>query len=269
MSSVPSEIFASAAPYYARCQPLYPQEFFRSITGRFGLDHTQVALDLGCGPGTIALPLSTLVGQVFAVDPEPGMLEQGRSAAERRARAAVDRQDSGDIQWLRGDSAHVHELNLPTLDLCLMGRSFHWMSRDQVLADLDPLVGEDGGVVIVSMKPPGTEWARVVADVRSRYLTHTCHGVNGAYPEQEEPHEAILARSPFPAVTSHCWTHHVDHTLDDIIGLQLSHSSFTPVRLDDRRDAFEKELREALIDCSPNGHFGQTIHTEALMATRR
>ncbi|MCB5906164.1 class I SAM-dependent methyltransferase [Streptomyces pinistramenti] len=261
MPSTPSELFASAAPYYARCQPLYPQELYDSLTQRFALDGTQTALDLGCGPGTIALPLSRLVDRVIAVDPEPGMLEQGQLIAQR--------QNFGNIQWRQGDSSHLRALNLPPLDLCIMGRAFHWMSREQVLADLDPLVNHQGGVATTSMQPPDTEWARIVADVRDRYLIPSCCGDNGTYREQEESHREILLRSPFPCVTAERWTYHVDHTLDELVGLQFSHSSFTPARLGDRKDAFEQDLRTALGDFNPSGHFGQTICAEALIATRR
>ncbi|GAA3167427.1 class I SAM-dependent methyltransferase [Streptomyces ramulosus] len=260
MPSTPSEIFASAAPYYARYQPHYPPELYESISENFALNDARTALDLGCGPGTLALPLSRRVGRVIAVDPEPGMLEQGKRLAALRH---ID-----NIQWRQGDSAGLRALNLPPLDLCVMGRSFHWMSRAQVLTDLDLLITAQGGVVIASVQPPDTEWARAVAEIRERYLLPAASGDNGTFPAQEESHREILRRSPFPCVTEEHWTYRVDHTLDELIGIQFSHSSFTPARLGARKDAFERDLRTALTQCRPQGHFEDVIRVEALMARR-
>lgn len=51
-----------------------------------------------------------------------------------------------------------------------MAKSFHWMDRDQVLADLDALTTPRAGVVIVSAGPPGSlpvpGWAAVIEEVR-------------------------------------------------------------------------------------------------------
>ncbi|RGD57295.1 class I SAM-dependent methyltransferase [Kitasatospora xanthocidica] len=259
--SSPGELFASGASHYARYQPRYPRELFDFLAEAFGLNGTQTALDLGCGPGILALPLSRLVARVIAVDPEPGMLEEGRSIAERQG---VDT-----IRWRRGDSSDLRALGLPPLDLCVMGRSFHWMSREQVLADLDGLVNPEGGVVIVATEPAGTVWSRAVDEVREAYRTLPGGGDDGSRPELEESNREVLRRSLFPRVTAAHWTYRIDRTLDEVIGLQFSHSSFTPARLGGRKDAFERDLRTALAGISPDGRFEQTVRTEALTATRR
>ncbi|MFE4973463.1 class I SAM-dependent methyltransferase [Kitasatospora sp. NPDC056651] len=260
MSSGPREIFASGAAHYARYQPRYPRELFDLLGEDFGLNGTQTALDLGSGPGTLALPLSRLVARVVAVDPEPGMLREGRAIAERRN---VD-----NIQWRQGDSSDLRALGLPPLDLCVMGRSFHWMSREQVLADLDGLVNPRGGVVLVATEPSETGWSRAVDEVRDRYRTLPGGAGDGSRPEQGESNREILRRSPFPRVTAGHWTYRVDRTLDEVIGLQFSHSAFTPARLGRRRDAFERDLRAALAGFGPDGRFEQTVRTEALTARR-
>ncbi|MGA5565306.1 class I SAM-dependent methyltransferase [Streptomyces platensis] len=93
MASGP-QAFASAAAYYARYRPHYPDALFSLLADRFPLADTR-ALDLGCGPGTVALPLAELTGEVLAVE----MLDQGRHlAAERRVR---------NIRWIQGDAADL------------------------------------------------------------------------------------------------------------------------------------------------------------------
>ncbi|MFE5302268.1 hypothetical protein [Streptomyces sp. NPDC056632] len=68
-SRPPTALFASAAEHYARFRPGYPDEFFALLAERFGLDGTQTAMDLGCGPGMSALPLAPHVDRLYAIDP--------------------------------------------------------------------------------------------------------------------------------------------------------------------------------------------------------
>ncbi|MGH7012229.1 MAG: class I SAM-dependent methyltransferase, partial [Caulobacteraceae bacterium] len=83
--------FAAAAAKYQGRAPYSPQAL-ALLAERFGLDRKTRVLDLGCGPGTLALPLARLVGEVTAIDSEPAMLDAGR------ARAREAGQDN--IRWI-------------------------------------------------------------------------------------------------------------------------------------------------------------------------
>ena len=61
--------FAGTARYYARFRVPYAQAVFGFIVEARGLSDSAHVLDLGCGPGTIAIPLSHAVAEVIAVDP--------------------------------------------------------------------------------------------------------------------------------------------------------------------------------------------------------
>ncbi|MCZ0983949.1 class I SAM-dependent methyltransferase [Streptomyces diastatochromogenes] len=256
--------FVSAEAHYARFRPRYPKELFALLSERFSLDGTQYALDLGCGPGTVALELAGLVGTVFAVDPAAGMLEQGRALAEERA--------VGNVWWKQADSSGLLALGLPPLDLVVMAKSYHWTDRAQVLVDLDKLSTERAGIVILSAGPPGTTplpgWAPVVAEVRAAYLGSVRRAGEGVYPEPEEAYAATVGRSPFGAVEVVPFDQVVVRDVEGVIGLQLSNSYSTPAQLGDRRAAFEEDLRRALLAYDPTGRYEETIRTEALIATR-
>ena len=52
------DLFRSTAPFYARFRPADPDAPFEGIASFFTLDDTGTALDPGCGPGRLTLPLS-------------------------------------------------------------------------------------------------------------------------------------------------------------------------------------------------------------------
>ncbi|MER5302144.1 methyltransferase domain-containing protein [Streptomyces lasiicapitis] len=256
--------FVSAEAHYARFRPHYPPALYALLARRFALNGMQQALDLGCGPGTVALELADHVAEVIAVDPAAGMLEHGRLLARERGIT--------NICWQQGESVDLPALGLPLLDLTVMAKSFHWMNRDQVLADLDQRTAPRGGIVILSGGPPGTTalpgWAAVVAEVRAAYLGTVRRAGRGVYPEPEETYRATLERSAFSAVTLVSFDQPVVRSLDELVGLQLSNSYSTPAQLGPRREEFEHDLRRALTAFDPSGRYPETIHTQALFAVR-
>lgn len=262
----PTELFASTAPYYARYRSGYPPELFTEFVDRFGLDGTQIVLDLGCGTGQLAIPLAPYVAQVIAVDPEPTMLDEGRHLAAQRGLESID--------WHHGDSHHLDELRLPTLDLVVLGSSFHWTDRDALLSTLDTLVADHGAVVVISGGAPEQQispaWEKTVTAVRVQYLGLSRRAGSGTYTHPEERHAEVLARSPFSDIDTLDWSWQLARDLDSIVGLQFSYSFSSPAQFGDEatRTRFEHDLREALTAQFPDGDFIETIRTEALIATR-
>lgn len=74
-------LFNGAADAYVRFRPPYPDQVFTYLIEELRLTSSSRVTDLGCGPGTLAIPLSNHVGAVVAVDPNEGMLDLGRAAA--------------------------------------------------------------------------------------------------------------------------------------------------------------------------------------------
>jgi len=81
--------FASTASLYEHLRPPYPGEFFRSVAQRLGLSKQRSLIDLGTGPGLLALGFAPYVGRIVGVDPEPAMLDAARRAAASAGHAVT------------------------------------------------------------------------------------------------------------------------------------------------------------------------------------
>ncbi|OIJ91680.1 class I SAM-dependent methyltransferase [Streptomyces colonosanans] len=264
MSYQPDELFTSTAPYYAKYRAGYPPQLFTHLADWLGLDCTQNALDLGTGTGAIAIPLSEHVREITAVDPDPGMLNEGRKLASARGIT--------NIAWRLGDSHHLDQLNLGPLHLVTLGQAFHWTERDVLLSALDNLITPDGAVVVVGGPTPGAieppAWLQVVDEVRSRYLGRERRAGSGTYAHPKEGHQEVLARSPFSHIEVARWDRVITRDLDQVVGLQFSYSYSSPAQFGDKKAAFEEDLRRALTEFSPEGGFDELVRTEAIIATR-
>src|ERR1700761_246188 len=91
--------FAGTAPYYRPFRAPYAQTAIDFIIERYSLCKDARALDLGCGPGTIAIPLSYTAAEVVAVDADANMIAEGRRVAASRGRH--------NIRWLRSRAEDI------------------------------------------------------------------------------------------------------------------------------------------------------------------
>ena len=131
--------FAGTAPFYDRFRAPYAQAAIDVIVEHYNLGEGVRALDLGCGPGTIAIPLSYTVREVVAVDPDADMIAEGRRLAASRGRQ--------NIQWLRSRAEDV-SLGAEPFRVTTIGHAFHWMDRDEVLRKHAIFTADGGGLAL-------------------------------------------------------------------------------------------------------------------------
>ena len=253
--------FRSAGPYYVRFRPRYPSSLIAALAQSCRLDGSGRLLDLGCGPGFLAIALAPHVAEAVAMDPEPEMLAL---AAEAAAAAGVA------LTLVGGGSGDLGPA-LGRFRLVTMGRSFHWMERDATLAALDALVCDGGAVAVLGeqhVEPPEGDWRTAWKAVARKWTG----AAGGSRPRRDDPgwlpHEAVLRRSAFSQVERLAVAEERATDLEALVGRAYSMSASTPAALGDRRAAFEADLRQALMPFLRQGTIRESVEFEALLARR-
>jgi len=253
--------FRSTVPFYARYRPPYPERLIARVVEFTGLAPGDAVLDLGCGPGPLAIAFARAGMAVTAVDPEPAMLDAARAAA-RGAGVALDLRQGSSFDWPQ---------RAGPFRMVTMGRAFHWMDRKATLEALDAMVTPDGAVVLFDDEHPRTAenaWRRMLGDLGERYgrgeSFHIAERKSAGY----RRHESFLLESPFPVLDGLSVITRREIGADDVVGLAYSLSTCSMAKLGERAAAFEAELREELARLSPEGRFTEIVEMQALVARR-
>jgi SAM-dependent methyltransferase len=253
--------FRSTVPFYAAYRVPYPEALISLVAERCNLARATPVLDLGCGPGQLAVAFARLGCAVTAMDPEPDMLA---AAAKQAAACGLA------INLVEGSSYDL-SVHCGPFQIVAMGRSFHWMDRAATLGVLDQIIALNGAVVLFGdrrIATPGTDWPSLLHELSRDFATVAMAKRRWDDPAWE-PHEVILLRSAFPHLTLHGMTVARRLSADDIVGLTFSRSNTSPAALGEGRQAFEARLRAGLTRLAPDGFFNEIVEIRALIARRR
>jgi SAM-dependent methyltransferase len=216
--------FRTAAPYYARYRSAYPPELIAAVVDVAGIDRESRVLDLGAGPGTVAIPLAAYAAEVVAVDPEPAMIAELRGAAPPNVTVVEARAEDVDATW--GD-----------FRLATAGRAFHWFDAPLVL---ERLAGITSVVALLGDHGRDSEAQRLALQIAAELTGRPLYDL--PVPRYAE----ALAASRFSDVEVLTFEMERTWTPEELIGLVYSTSSGSPERLGDRREEFEERVRREL-----------------------
>lgn len=251
--------FQSAAAFYHH-RLFYPERLIHRVIALTGLAPGDAVLDLGTGPGLLAVPFAAAGMAVTAADPEPLMLDAAAAAAQA-ANVTLS-------LWQGGSYELTPQMG--PYRLVTIGRAFHWMDRAATLEMLDRIIAPGGAVAFfhdAHPDVPENRWFRTLREVSDRYAKDAAHVAErkvGAH----RRYEPYLFGSAFTQLDGLSVTSRTEITLDGMVGRAYSMSTCAPDRLGDRQAAFESDLRAALAPFATDGKFIEIAEMVAMVARR-
>jgi SAM-dependent methyltransferase len=255
-------LYHGSAPFYGRGRLPYAPELADRLATALSPDGHGRLIDVGCGPGVLALTLADLFAEAIGVDPDPGMLAE----AERRAAAA----GLSNLRWVR---ARAEELpaRLGAFQVATFGQSFHWMDRPRVAALIFCLLEPGGAFVQVAdvkedraatgqgLPDPEPPYA-AIGDLVRRYLGPIPRAGQGLLRHGTPDGEAAVLEAAGFAAPERLRVpdaRTLKRTADDVVAWVYSRAGSAPHLFGNRGDAFETDLRQLLRDASPSGQFAE------------
>jgi SAM-dependent methyltransferase len=254
--------FASTASLYEHLRPPYPPEFFRMVAQRLGLTERCTLIDLGTGPGLLALGFAPYAGRIVGVDPEPAMLEAARAAAKSADRA---------LTLIEG-KAETLAPDIGRFDVVTIGRALHWMDRDLMLALFDRLVARDGAILICasfSATDGRNAWLDGYNETRRRWSPARLWEEAGKGTRTHRDLPAFFRGSAFqPIDLVAVETGHLV-SVQDLTRRVLTFSSSSPDALGENVEAMLRDVGECLAAFSRDGMIAETIVSTAQIVKRQ
>ena len=244
--------FATTAELYEQYRPPYSAEFFQAVAQKLALSTQHSLIDLGTGPGLLALGFAPYAGRVVGVDPEPEMLAAARAAA---ARAGAD------VTFLEGRAEDLPD-DVGGFDVVTIGRALHWLDRNALGPLFARLVAPGGAIVVCasfSVHDGRNPW---LADYdAARRAWSDAQLVRDA--SKAEPTHRNLAEVLRPAgfgvfeTVSVETTHEV--SASDLARRVLTFSPSSPAAVGDRIDAMLSDIEGRLLPFSRDGILAETL----------
>jgi SAM-dependent methyltransferase len=266
-------VFEGTAAYYRQGRKPYAPPLADALAEHLHLDGRGRLLDVGCGPGTVALFFAHLFEGVIGLDPDPGMLAEAQ-------RAAVEEQIT-DARWVR---MRAEDLPGPlgTFRVISFGQSFHWMDRPRVASAVRQMLDANGAVVQVDLwhtNPPSQvlpSWPyppipeAAIDELRRGWLGPDRRAGQGFRNTSPDGEDAVFQAAGFaPEELVVVFDDRVlERSVEDVVAWVLSTSSTAPHLFGDRLDDFIRELRRLLLDDSPEGRFSVALSDNRLRIRR-
>jgi len=256
-----AKLYEGSAAYYAHGRLPYPVEMALALRDELALDGTGRLIDVGCGPGSVALVLAPLFAEVVGVDPDPGMIAEAETQAAQRGVT--------NARWAQ-IPAEALPHNLGSFRVATFAQSFHWMDREKVASTVRAMLEPDGRWVHINAtthqgvrgaddlplpSPPRAQ----IEDLIRAYVGATRRAGGTTLPEGTRSGEdAVMAAAGFSGprrVTVPGRIH--ERSEDEVVASVFSLSWAAPHLLGERIGEFEAELRGLLRRASPEGRFAE------------
>ena len=253
--------FASTAGLYEELRPPYPPAFFATVAQDLELSKQHALIDLGTGPGLLALGFGPYVGRVIGVDPEPRMLDAARAAAVRQ----------GQTLTLIGGRAEDLGSEIGRFDLVTIGRALHWMDEAALGPLFQRLVTADGVVAVCasfSARDGRNAWLGAYNDARRAWSDQKLWGESRRGERAHRELASVLAGSGFHAAETIAveTTHEVG--MARLARRVLTFSSSSPAALGEKVDAMLADVEQRIAPFAREGTLTEVVVSTAQIARR-
>jgi ubiquinone/menaquinone biosynthesis C-methylase UbiE len=247
--------FATTVHLYEQFRPLYPPAFFREVAQHLALTKRHALIDLGTGPGLLALGFADYVGRVVAVDPEPEMLAAARQAAERAGR---------EVELLEGRAEDLPD-NIGRFDLVTIGRALHWLD-EAALGPLFERLVAPGGVLSVCASSSATDgrntWLEEFNAARRAWSNERLWSESRSGHRVHRELSSLLERTTFSAAEVIQVETTIETRVADLAQRVLTYSSSSPAVLGAKAEPMLRDVETRLRPLSRDG-----VVTEVLLST--
>jgi SAM-dependent methyltransferase len=252
-------IYLGSAPHYRYGRPAYSPELEAFLTQEAGLDGSGRLLDVGCGPGVLTVRLAHLFDQAIGLDPDAGMLAEGRRAAEEEGVM--------NIRWVRGLAEDLPAVAPGPYRLVTFGQSFHWTDELRVAETVYDMLEPGGALALVvhtvtgRPRPPDPGVPAIphseIEALVEKYLGSKRRAGQGTVAPRTHRFEDVLVRTRFGAPRQFFVPGIPDLMRDSesVLSGYFSFSFAAPHLFGDRLDDFAGEVRALLADRSAEGIF--------------
>jgi SAM-dependent methyltransferase len=263
-------LFAGAAGYYDRGRLPHAPGLADAFEQAFGLDGRGRLLDVGCGPGTVTLPLAGVFQEVVGLDADPGMIKEARRLAAERGVI--------NASWVQRRAEEL-PADLGTFSVVTFAASFHWMDRPLVAGIARAMLEPGGAVVHVDNRhqhglapddalpaPP----VERIAELRRAYLGEDRRAGQGIRNSSPGDEATVFRDAGFtgPELVIVPDGRTIVRSADDLVAEAFSLSSTAPHLFGDRLPRFEAALRRVLAEASPDGTFAVRLPDNELKVWR-
>ncbi|MBI1273058.1 MAG: methyltransferase domain-containing protein [Alphaproteobacteria bacterium] len=246
--------FAEAAFYY-KYRPAWPEDLIAELARVVNTSRNEgICWDIGAGTGSLTIPLSRHFRVVHAVEPSVPMLaELEKDAAAGEGKIVIHRLSDKDLP-----------ANLPSFNLAVFGRSFHWMDRNRLLDVMYDMTLPGGAVAILSdasYDQDSEPWQSATRDVMKRYVGE----IGWDKPQDWLPHKELLASRNDWRMTDISRTVRRHATVEEIVNRCLSYSWCAPSALGEKCEEFVETMRSELSGHAQEGLLHENAEITALL----
>lgn len=252
-----TDLYQGTAMYYDVYRLPYPTSLFTHLVAATHLSGHGRLLDLACGTGQLAFPLSPHFAEVWAVDQESDMIETVRAKAT----------ESG-LSDLRPvvSSAEMLDARPGYFELTVVGNAFHRLERDVAARRILTWLAPGGHLALCWSSSPWVGeagWQRSLAATLNRWQRELgAEQRTPAGPDRARRRRSdldVLSAAGFEVLGRHAFTAEHSWSLAELAGHIRSTSFLPPAVLGDRAAAFDTDLAAGLRPHAEGGVFTETV----------